>query len=122
MSVALLVAVMVAGSSEALAASVHGAVLIDNAVKVDEDRYKSPKDWERTLRFFRKVYRKKPGIVWMDVATTPKVKATHLANTNPGSSWEGINIYQVRGGVFIYVIAREKENGESGAAARREKS
>ena len=85
----------------------HGAQLIENAVKVDEDRYKSPQDWEKTLRFFRGIYGKQAGIVWRSVASTPKVKAIHIANIRRGQSWEGINIYETGGEVFIYVIKAE---------------
>lgn len=114
---------LIAGAAdEASAASVHGAVLIEGAVKVDDGRYKSPKDWDRTLRFFRSAYGKKPGIVWMNVAATPRVKAKHLANTNPGASWEGINIYQVRGEVFIFVIEGETEKEKKPGRGKRSKS
>ena len=85
----------------------HGAQLIETAVTVDEDRYKSPQDWEKTLRFFRGIYGKQPGIVWRSVASTPKVKAIHIANIRRGQSWEGINIYETGGEVFIYVSKAE---------------
>lgn len=85
----------------------HGAQLIENAVKVEEGRYRSPQDWEKTLRFFRGIYGKQPGIVWRSVASTPKVKAIHIANIRRGQSWEGINIYETGGEVFIYVIKAE---------------
>jgi hypothetical protein len=98
-----------AAPTDALAASVHGAAVIDGAVKIEEDRFKSPQDWDKTIRFFRSVYGRQPGIVWRSVASTPKVKAIHIANTRRGQSWEGINIYQVNNEVFIYVIKAEAQ-------------
>lgn len=91
----------------ALASTVHGAVIADGAVKVDEDRFKSKEDWDKTLRFYRNAYGKQPGIVWRSIASTPKVKAIHIANIKRGRSWEGINIYETEGSVFIYVIKAE---------------
>ncbi len=86
------------------AARVHGAFVLDESVKVEEGRYRSRKSWDKTLRFFRSVYRNKPGVVWRTVATPAKVKAIYLENTNFGQGWEGINIYEAQGKTFIYVV------------------
>ncbi len=102
----------VGSAAPALAATVHGAAVIDGAVRVDEDRFKSPQDWDKTIRFFRSVYGKQPGIVWRSIASTPKVKAIHIANTRRGGTWEGINIYQAGGDVFIFVIKAESQTQE----------
>jgi hypothetical protein len=93
--------------SGAAAATVHGAQLMDGAVKVDEDRYRSSQDWEKTLRFYRGIYGKVQGVLWRSVASTPKVKAIHIANLRKGQSWEGINVYETGGQVFIYVLRAE---------------
>lgn len=92
---------------QAEAAPVHGAALIEGAIKIEEDRFKSPQDWDKTIRFFRTVYGKQPGIVWRSVASTPKVKAIHIANTRRGATWEGINIYETGGEVFIFILKAE---------------
>ncbi|MFO0723187.1 MAG: hypothetical protein U1E65_05365 [Myxococcota bacterium] len=94
-------------ASSAFGATDHGAQLIENAARLEDGRYKSPQDWEKTLRFYRGIYGKQPGIVWRSVASTPKVKAIHIANIRRGQSWEGINIYETGGEVFIYVIKAE---------------
>jgi hypothetical protein len=94
-------------ASVASAATVHGAQLMDGAVKVDEDRYRSTQDWEKTLRFYRGIYGKVQGVLWRSVASTPKVKAVHIANLRKGQSWEGINVYETGGQVFIYVLRAE---------------
>jgi hypothetical protein len=98
-----------AGQRDAHAFTVHGAVLPDGAVKVDDDRFKAKEDWDKTLRALRNVYGKQPGIVWRSIASTPKVKAIHIANIKRGRSWEGINVYETEGSVFIYVIKAERE-------------
>ena len=94
---------------DAQALTVHGAVVQDGAVKVDENRFKSKEDWDKTLRFYRNVYGKAAGIVWRSIASTPKVKAIHIANIKRGRSWEGINIYETGGSVFIFVIKAEPD-------------
>jgi hypothetical protein len=109
-AIALLAASLAFAAVEAEAASkVHGAALDDNAKKVGENRYKSAEDWEKTIRFYRGVYGGKAGIVWSTIDTPPKVKAIHIANTLPKRTWEGINIYEVGGDIFIFVIQAEAE-------------
>ncbi|MCK6548222.1 hypothetical protein L6R52_20400 [Myxococcota bacterium] len=96
---------LVAGApAAASAARVHGAVIDDTAKKVGEDRFKSTEDWDKTIRFFRSAYGGKPGIVWRVVDTPPKVRAIHIENTAPKRTWEGINIYETGGEIFIFVI------------------
>lgn len=100
--------VFAGGSARAAGAiKVHGAAVDDGAKKVGENRYKSGEDWEKTIRFYRNVYGGKAGIVWSTIDTPPKVKAIHIANTLPKRTWEGINIYEVNGDIFIYVIPAE---------------
>jgi hypothetical protein len=100
--------ILPSGNAEA-AIKVHGAVVDDAAKKVSEGRFRSAEDWEKTVRFYRNVYGGKPGIVWRTVATPPKVKAIYIANTLPKRTWEGINIYETNGDIFIFVIAAEPE-------------
>jgi len=104
----LVAALLCAGRAEA-ANKVHGAMVDDTAKKVGESRYRSAEDWEKTIRFYRNAYGGKPGIVWSTIETPPKVKAIHIANTAAKRTWEGINIYEVNGDIFIYVIGAEVE-------------
>ena len=110
-----------AAPTGAHAARVHGAVIFDKTVKVDDSRYRSKQNWDRTLRFFRKVYSDKPGMVLHSVPTPPRVKAVHIENTNSGASWEGINIYETGGKVFIYVIAAQDAQGAKSKAKKPKK-
>ena len=95
------------------AATVHGAVVIDNAVQISAERFRAPKDkdWDKVVQFYRSAYGKKPGIVFRHIASTPKVKAMHIQNTKRGSSWEGINLYQTGGDIFVYVIPAATKTG-----------
>jgi hypothetical protein len=106
---ALLIAVAIFSTSAIArtgdaAVKVHGAVLDDTAKKVGENRFKSTENWEKTIRFFRTTYGGRAGIVWSTIETPPKVRAIHIANTLPKRTWEGINVYEANGDVFIYVI------------------
>jgi hypothetical protein len=82
------------------------AIVIPEAVKVGDNRYRSPKDFRDTLKFYETAYKGTRGIVWHDVATPPQVKAKTIENTDPRSLWEAINIYEAKGEVRVFVLPR----------------
>ncbi len=88
----------------ARADKVYGAVLLNEARKIGPGRYQSMKNYERTLRFFRRTYGRTPGVVIRRMNTTPKVKGVHISNLRARRTWDGINIYETGRKVFIYVI------------------
>lgn len=86
---------------------VAGAVLPDGAEKVAEGRYRIPKSWDETIRFFRQNY--SPRYTRRTVVDQPAVKAVHIDNPDakPGS-WEGLNIYEAKGEVRVFVLLKRK--------------
>ena len=84
-----------------------GAQLPDGAEKVAENRYRSPKSWDETLRFYRQSY--PPRYTRRTIADQPGVKAVHIDNPDakPGS-WDGLNIYEAKGEVRIFVLVKRK--------------
>ncbi len=108
LSLSLALLILSAGSAGAAEVKVHGHTLIPWASKVDTDRYRSPRDFEQTLRWYRKFFAGHRYIRRYREVNIPGVKYVHYENKNPRSGWSGINIYQKgpRGRVMIYVIAR----------------
>ncbi len=88
-------------------ARVAGAALPDGAEKVAENRFKIPKSWDETIRFYRQNY--PPRYTRRAVADQPGVRAVHIDNPDakPGS-WEGLNIYEAKGEVRIFVLVKGK--------------
>jgi hypothetical protein len=105
---AALAAILLTLPGVALAERVAGAVLPDEAVKVGENRYRIPKSYDDTLKFFRTVYspekfRRRP------IADQPAVKAVHIENpgAKPGQ-WEGLNVYELKGETRVFVLVKGK--------------
>ena len=86
---------------------VAGVVLPDGAEKVAENRYKVPKSWDETIRFYRQTY--PPRYTRRPIADQPGVKAVHIDNPDakPGV-WDGLNIYEAKGEVRIFVLVKRK--------------
>jgi hypothetical protein len=86
---------------------VAGAAVPDGSEKVAESRYRSSKSWDETIRFYRQVYPAR--YTRRPIADQPSVKAVHIENPDarPGS-WEGLNIYEAKGEVRIFVLVKGK--------------
>jgi hypothetical protein len=86
---------------------VAGAALPDGAEKVAENRFKIPKSWDETIRFYRQTY--PPRYTRRAIADQPGIKAVHIDNPDakPGS-WDGLNIYEAKGEVRIFVLVKRK--------------
>lgn len=88
----------------ARADKVYGALILEEARRVEKGRYASKKDLDRTMRFFRNVYGRKSGYVIRRLQSVPGVKGYHIANLRRGRTWDGINVYEHKRTVHIYVL------------------
>ena len=86
-----------------------GAIVPDESVKIGENRFRSPKSWDETVKFYRSVYPPQ-RYTRRPIADTPAVKAVHIENPDakPGS-WEGLNVYELKTETRIYVLVRQKK-------------
>ena len=82
-----------------------GALVPDDSVKIGENRYRSPRSYDETVKFYRGVYG--PRYSRRPIADTPSVKAVHIENPDakPGQ-WEGLNVYELKGEVRVFVLLK----------------
>jgi hypothetical protein len=102
-------ALVLVAAPVALADSDLGATLPDNARQVGEHRYKSPSDWEGTMKFYKKVY--SPS-TYRNVINQPGVKAVHIPNPSGKGEWLGLNVYEANEEVRIYVVPSDGFSGK----------
>lgn len=92
----------------------HGLTLVPWSKKIEESRYRSARDWEGTLKFFRERFRGSPHVKWHREVNLPKVKFIHLQSLREKWKWSGLNIYQLPNGeVRLYVLQRSPSSSES---------
>jgi len=86
---------------------VAGAILPDGAEKVAENRYRVPRSYEDTVKFFKQTYGAR--YTRRPIADQPGVKAVHIENPDarPGS-WDGLNVYELQGEVRVFVLVKGK--------------
>lgn len=90
-------------SGVAEAKRVHGARIPDE-VRPDDGRYRVMRNWDKTTRFFRQTYRRVSGVLIQRVPAPPRIKVVHIQNTRARRSWDSINLYQVKGKVYVNVL------------------
>ena len=85
-----------------------GAIVPDDSVKIGENRFRSPRSYEETVKFYRSVYG--PRYTRRPIADTPAVKAVHIENPDakPGQ-WEGLNVYEVKSEARIFILLKQKK-------------
>ncbi len=85
----------------------HGAILPAGAREVGQDRFRSPEDYEATLKFYGKTY-SQDRFPRRRIADLPGVRAVHIANPSRRDGWEGLNVYELNGETRIFVLARSR--------------
>lgn len=102
-----------AGPRTARAEKAFGAPLPDPVRQVERGRFHSLQNWERTERWFRRVYGRSEGVVLRPLETTPAVDGWFVQNLRPGRTWDGIHVYRTEGTIHIYVLpSRDVAGGE----------
>lgn len=69
-------------------------------------RYRSGRSYDETLDFYRRLFHQTGGVRWRNIVDQPDVRAKHVDSLRQRSRWEGLNVYEVRGEAFVYVLLR----------------
>jgi len=108
-----LIALALLSASVAFASDTDlGAPIPDNARKVAELRYRSPSNWEYTLKWYS---RNLPTTSFprKGIINQPGIKAIHIADPSGKRRWSGLNIYEANGEVRISIVPAGKNGKRS---------
>ncbi len=98
-----------AAAREAPPVPYRTAPLIPWAKKIGEHRFRSPRNYDDTLDYYRKTILGAPHIVKEKIINTSQVRAVFYRNKKPGARWEGLNVYEYKGSTIIYVVFSDQE-------------
>jgi hypothetical protein len=87
----------------------RSAPIIPWAKKIGEHRFRSPRNYDDTLTYYRKTIQGAAHIVREKIINTSQVRAVFYRNKKPGARWEGLNVYEYKGSTIIYVVFSDKE-------------
>ncbi|MEM1024403.1 MAG: hypothetical protein AAGD10_11820 [Myxococcota bacterium] len=91
--------------STAGAVSFSGASLPEKVRPAGEDgRYRSLESYDRTLRWFRRVYGRSEGLFFQPIRGAAGVDGVHIHNLRAGRRWDTINVYEAKKVVHILVL------------------
>jgi len=101
----------------------YGAPIIDRSVRVQDQkprhesqegaRFISPRSFDETVKFYKKLWKGNTNFEFRKIAAPAEVRALHIENMNPSSSWEGINIYEHHGETRVFVLQRINKPGKN---------
>lgn len=95
---------------------VYGVEMPSWSKKVGDDRYQSPRNWDKTVKHFKDQFRGWRGVTWHREVNLPSVKYVHIENGNTKADWAGINVYELPGGkVRVYVLKRLQDEAAADA-------
>ena len=98
-------ALVTQGAADATAADrVYGITMPPDATKIGEDRFRATQTLSRTRRYFARTVGTRNGLIWRPIRGNPSVDGVHIVNQRTGREWDGLNIYEHRGKVYIYVV------------------
>jgi len=100
---------LLAAAREAPPVPYRTAPLIPWAKKIGEHRFRSPRNYDDTLKYYRKTILGAPHIVKEKIINTSRVRAVFFRNKKPNARWEGLNVYEYKGSTIIYVVFSDKE-------------
>jgi len=108
----LLVALLLLGRPhDASARSWRGAPLPAGCKEVEPERLRCSSRFERVVAFYRRAFRGSPTVRLWRATELPGVKLVHVANSDPGAWWEGLNISEFGGTVYLFWLVRRAPVG-----------
>jgi hypothetical protein len=87
----------------------HTAPVIPWARSVGEHRFRSPRNYDDTLLYYRKVLRGGWSVSWKKIINVSGIRGQHIQNRKADGRWEGLNVYEYRGATFVYVVFTDAE-------------
>lgn len=98
---------LAAAPGPALAAdpTAHGAQLPPGASRIEPGRFDTGMSWQYALKWFDKQY-PKSKYPRVEIVNRAGLRAVHLKNPDPGARYEGLNLYEHKGRVKVYVLPR----------------
>lgn len=98
---------------------VNGLEIVPWSKKLEENRYKSGRDYKATIKFFRKKFAGSKRVKWHPEVNVTNVKYKYLQNLSKKRKWDGVNIYELPGGhVRIYVLPHKEAQPAAKPAAK----
>jgi len=96
----------------------RGAPVVPFAKPVGEHRFRSPRSYEDTIAYYKKVLGGKDWqVAWKKIINTPDIRGQHIKNKGSNKSWEGVNVYESRGATFLFVVLSDEELARAKKAA-----
>ena len=96
---------------------IYGSIALE-----EKGRYRVTKPFNEAVEWYKRHFRymkQSSGISWRTIVNNPSVRAVHMASRRRRSTWAGINIYETKGEVRLFVVPRDPPKEEKTKKRRR---
>ncbi len=113
--IALLLAPSPAPAAETPPTVYRGAPIIPWAKEVGEHRFRSPRSFEETFTYYRKVLHGSWSVSIEKIINVSGTRGKYIRNKHKGERWEGLNVYEHKGATYVFVVFSDEELGRIAA-------
>ena len=89
----------------------RGAPVVPGSKNVGPHRFRSARNYEDTLDFYKKLFR--DGSTYrttsQKIVNNSEVRGIYFKNLAPKARWDGLNVYEYKGTVTIFVVLSDEE-------------
>jgi hypothetical protein len=88
--------------------------IMESAIPLEEPgRYRSLRSFDKTLEYYKRLFRNTGSVQWRTIVNLPSVKARHIKSLKQKTRWEGLNIYEKNGETRLYFLMRRTDSGSA---------
>jgi len=87
----------------------RGAPLIPGAKPIGEHRFRSPKNFDETLSYYKKVLKGEYEATKEKIVTNSEVRAVYFRNQSRKGNWDGLNVVEYKEVTTIFVVFSDAE-------------
>jgi hypothetical protein len=85
------------------------APLIPGAKPIGENRFRSPKNFDETVSYYKKVLKGEYEASKEKIVTNSEVRAVHFRNQSHKGNWDGLNVVEYKEATTIFVVFSDAE-------------
>ncbi len=98
-----------AWSSEPPPVPYRGAPLVPGSKPIGEHRFRSPKSFDETVSYYKKVLKGEIEANREKIVTNSEVRAVHFRNTSRKGTWDGLNVVEHKDVTTVFVVFSDAE-------------
>jgi hypothetical protein len=89
----------------------RSAPIVPGSKNIGQHRFRSARNYEDTLDYYKKLFKESSAYRTTSekIVNNSEVRGIFFKNTAPKARWDGLNVYEYKGSVTIFVVLSDEE-------------